>query len=56
MDAYQVVDVTAGYLLSFQTNTRVEFTVYNALNNLHQEFVGAPELGRLALVKVRYDF
>ena len=56
VDAYQVVDVTAGYLLPFQTNTRLEFTVYNALNNLHQEFVGAPELGRLALVRVRYDF
>lgn len=56
VDAYQVVDVTAGYLLPFQPNTRLEFTVYNALDNRHQEFVGAPELGRLALVRVRYDF
>ena len=56
VDAYQVVDVTAGYQLPFQPNTRLEFTVYNALDNLHQEFVGAPEIGRLALVRVRYDF
>ena len=56
VDAYQVVDVTAGYQLPFQPDTRLELTVYNALDNLHQEFVGAPELGRLALVRVRYDF
>ena len=56
VDAYQVVDVTAGYLLPFQTNTRIEVTIYNALDNRHREFVGAPELGRLALVRVRYDF
>ena len=26
------------------------------LNNLHREFVGAPEVGRLLLFRVRYDF
>ena len=55
VDAYHVLDVTAGYQLPFQRNARVEFTVYNALNNLHREFVGAPELGRLALVRVKYE-
>ncbi len=40
----------------FQPNARLELTVYNALNNLHREFVGAPELGRLGLVRVKYDF
>ncbi len=56
VDAYHVLDVSAGYQLPFQTNARVELTVYNLLNNRHREFVGAPELGRLALVRVRYDF
>ena len=56
VDAYHVLDLTAGYQLPFQPNARLELTVYNALNNLHREFVGAPELGRLALVRVRYDF
>ncbi|MYA64727.1 MAG: TonB-dependent receptor [Gemmatimonadetes bacterium] len=56
VDAYQVLDLTAGYQLPFQPNTRLELTVYNALNNLHREFVGAPELGRLALMRVKYDF
>ena len=56
VDAYHVLDVTAGYQLPIQPNARLELTVYNALNNRHREFVGAPELGRLALVRVRYDF
>lgn len=56
VDAYHVLDVTAGYQLPFQPTARLELTVYNLLNNLHREFVGAPELGRLALVRVRYDF
>ena len=56
VDAYHVLDLTAGYQLPFQPNARLELTVYNLLNNLHREFVGAPELGRLALFRVRYDF
>ena len=56
VDAYHVLDVTTGYQLPFQPNARLEMTVYNLLNNLHREFVGAPELGRLALLRVRYDF
>ena len=56
VDGYEVVDITAGYQLPFQPNTRLELTVYNALDNRHREFVGAPELGRLALGRVRYDF
>ncbi len=55
VDAYDILDLTAGYQLPFQPNARLELTVYNALNNLHREFVGAPELGRLALVRVKYD-
>ena len=56
VDAYHVLDLTAGYQLPFQPSTRLEVTVYNALNNLHQEFVGAPKLGRLSLVRVKYNF
>ena len=56
VDAYHVLDVTAGYQLPFQPKARLELTMYNALNNLHREFVGAPALGRLALVRMRYDF
>ena len=56
VDTYHVLDVTTGYQLPFQPNVQLELTVYNALNNLHREFVGAPDIGRLALVRLRYDF
>ena len=56
VEAYHVLDVTAGYQLPFQPSAQLELTVYNVLNDLHREFVGAPELGRLALVRIRYDF
>ena len=58
------VTLTAGY--SFQSRECFDFDEdgdcpgpddlsLNALNNLHREFVGAPELGRLALVRVKYE-
>ncbi len=56
VDAYHVLDVTTSYQLPFQPNARLELTVYNLLDNRHREFVGAPEMGRLALVRLRYDF
>ena len=56
VDGYSVVDATLGYRLPFQRSTQVSLTINNLLNNMHREFVGAPEIGRLALLRVRYDF
>ncbi len=56
VDGYQVVDAAVSYRLPFQRNATVSLTANNLLNNLHQEFVGAPELGRLLLARVKYDF
>ena len=53
---YSVVDASVGYRLPFQPSTHVSLTANNFLNNLHREFVGAPEVGRLLLLRVRYDF
>jgi len=55
VEGYSVVDASLGYRLPFQPNTQVSLTANNILNNLHQEFVGAPEVGRLLLFRVRYD-
>jgi len=38
--------------LPFFDNTRLNLTVQNLLNNKHKEFVGLPEIGRLALVRL----
>ena len=56
VEGYTVLDATLSYRLPFQPNTQVSLTADNILNNLHQEFVGAPAVGRLLLLRVRHDF
>lgn len=56
IDSYSVLDLSLGMRVPGYKGFLVGLTVNNALNNLHQEFIGAPEIGRLALVKVQYEF
>ena len=56
VDAYKVLDASIGYSLPFQPSTRISLTANNVLNNVHSEFFGAPEIGRLLLARVQYDF
>ena len=56
VDGYKVVDAAVGYRLPFQPGTRLSLTANNVLDNVHQEFVGAPEVGRMLLFRVQYDF
>ncbi len=53
---YEVVDASVSYELPFRRGTRLSVTGNNVLNNMHREFVGAPEVGRLLLLRVQYDF
>ncbi|MAF26814.1 MAG: hypothetical protein CME07_02990 [Gemmatimonadetes bacterium] len=54
VDEYTTVDLTAGYRIG--EGTRVDLTVQNLLDNLHQEIIGAPELGRLAMLRISQSF
>ena len=56
VEAYRVVDASIGYRLPFQPGTHLSLTANNVLDNMHREFVGAPEVGRLLLLRVRHDF
>ncbi len=56
VDEYQVVDASVGYRLPFQPGTRLSLTANNVLGNMHREFVGAPEVGRLLLLRVHHEF
>ena len=56
VDSFAVVDAGIGYRLPFQPSTRVSLNATNLLNNEHREFIGAPEIGRLLLFRVQYDF
>jgi iron complex outermembrane receptor protein len=52
VDRYTVIDLNANYKLPFTRNTRLTLTVQNLTNNRHREFVGVPEIGRLAWVRL----
>ncbi len=56
VDSYAVLDLNAGYDLPFSRNTRLSLTIQNLLNNKHQEFFGAPEIGRLAMARLTQSF
>ncbi len=57
VDSYFLLDLGAGYDLGRLTpGARVDLLVQNVLDNEHREFVGAPALGRLALLRASYTF
>ncbi len=51
--SYVLMDANISYTLPFSRSTEVALAGTNILDDRHQEFVGAPELGRLVLVRVR---
>lgn len=55
VDGYTVLDATFGYRLPFAPAARLDLTVTNLFNEGHNEFVGAPEIGRMAILRLRYD-
>lgn len=56
VDSYFLLDVGMGYdLASYAPGLRFDLGVSNALDNRHREFVGAPQLGRMAMAKLTYD-
>ncbi len=52
VERYAVLDLNASYLLPFSNSTRITVTVQNLLNNIHKEFAGVPEIGRLAWLRL----
>ncbi len=56
VQAYGVLDLNASYTLPFSMNTRLTVSVQNFMNNMHQEFLGAPEIGRLGLIQLTQSF
>jgi outer membrane receptor for ferrienterochelin and colicins len=53
--SYTVVDANVGYRLPWMAGAAIQLQVYNLFDEEHQEFVGAPEIGRLALLRLVYD-
>lgn len=54
LDAFAVADLTVGYNLL--ENSRIDLSVQNISDNVHNEFVGAPQMGRLAMLRFSHTF
>jgi iron complex outermembrane receptor protein len=53
--AYTLLDLTAGYRLPV-TGATLQFTISNLLDEDYQSFIGVPTIGRMAVLRLKYDF
>lgn len=56
VDSYALVDASVGYRFPWTSGVRVSVDVQNVFDNRHQEFVGAPALGRLFITRLHLTF
>jgi outer membrane receptor for ferrienterochelin and colicins len=54
VDSYTLVDITAGYRLPIQGAT-IQLNIQNLFDEKYQSFVGTPNIGRLAILRLKYD-
>lgn len=57
IDAYTLLDLGGGYdLAGLTAGLRLDVAVLNVLGTMHREFIGAPEIGRMATAQLTYKF
>jgi outer membrane receptor for ferrienterochelin and colicins len=56
IDSYRLLDATVAYRFPFARNTILSLNVQNVFDDKHQEFIGAPDLGRLLLTQLQVTF
>lgn len=54
VDAYTLFDLTLGYQLPGIQGASLQLSVTNLFDEPYRSFVGVPEIGRLALLRLRY--
>ena len=54
VDDFAIFDLSAGYAVP-NTAATIQFSITNVLNTGYRSFPGVPTIGRLALLRVRYD-
>jgi len=55
VDAYTVLDLNLGYRLARIPGMSLQLDIQDVLNAGYRTFVGAPQLGRMALIRLRYE-
>lgn len=56
VEGYTVFDANLNYRLSQLPGASVSLAATNLFDTAHRQFIGAPELGRLLLLRLQYDF
>jgi len=56
VESYYTLDLNAGYDIPLGPKPRFSLTVQNLLDHKHQQFVGTPEIGRLAIARLTQTF
>lgn len=54
VDDFAITDITLGYNLL--EHSRIDLSVQNVTDNMHNEFVGAPQIGRLTMLRFSHEF
>lgn len=54
VDSYTLVDLTAGYRLPV-AGTTLQLHISNLFDEKYQSFVGTPAIGRMAILRLKYD-
>jgi iron complex outermembrane receptor protein len=56
VENYMLMDANCTYALAFAPGLDASLTATNVFNHPHREFVGAPDLGRMVMLRVRKNF
>lgn len=56
IESYTLLDLSAAYRFPFASNTIFSVNVQNVFDDVHQEFIGAPAIGRLILTQLSVTF
>ena len=56
VESYYTVDLSAGYDIPLGPKPRLSVTIQNLLDHRHQQFVGTPIIGRLAIARLTQTF
>jgi outer membrane receptor for ferrienterochelin and colicins len=56
VDSYTLMDANVGYRVPGLQGASLNLSVQNLLNESYRSFPGSPEIGRMAMLRLRYEF
>lgn len=56
VDSYTLVDLVANYALPFAPGASLDLNVQNVFDTEYRSFPGVPDIGRFAMIRLRYQF